>query len=142
MPHGGPIGVFDHRYFDLDTLFLASKGFAVLRVNFRGSGGHSKALEDAGEQQWGNLMLVDIKAATDKVITRDDIDADHVCVFGMSYGGYAATMLAMQHPERYRCAISYAGVTDLNLYLNAPELNKRQDAWLRKQCAKSTIARL
>jgi dipeptidyl aminopeptidase/acylaminoacyl peptidase len=137
MPHGGPIGVFDNRYFDPTTQFLAANGYAVLRVNFRGSSGHTSELLQAGKKQWGDLMLEDIYQVTKSVITRSDINANKVCVMGMSYGGYAASMLTILHPQLYRCAVNIAGVSDLNLYLNAPDRTEKQKAWLKEQVGDS-----
>lgn len=130
MPHGGPIGVFDHRYFDLSTQFLVANGYAVLRVNFRGSSGYSTELKEAGKKEWGGLMLEDIYQATLEVIQKAEIDETRVCAFGSSYGGYAATMLTIKHPDTYHCAINNAGVSDLNLYLSSNNINDRQDEWL------------
>ncbi|MEM7765796.1 MAG: prolyl oligopeptidase family serine peptidase [Pseudomonadota bacterium] len=137
MPHGGPIGVFDDRYFDAPTQYLAANGFAVLRVNFRGSSGYSSELREAGKMQWGKLMLTDIHTATSAVIARDDIDASRVCAFGASYGGYAALMLAIKHPDTYRCASSLAGVTDLNLFVETPYASATQRRWLRENVGDS-----
>ena len=64
LPHGGPIGIFDTPYFDRVTQFLVANGYAVLRVNFRGSGGHGDKLEQAGAGEWGEMMLEDIIQAT------------------------------------------------------------------------------
>lgn len=137
LPHGGPIGVFDHRYFDPVTQFLAANGYAVLRVNFRGSSGYTAALKQAGKREWGGLMLVDIYEAASHVISRKDIAEDRVCIVGISYGGYAATMLAIKHPELFRCAVNIAGVSDLGLYLNSPYLSDQQDKWLKEQVGDS-----
>ena len=132
MPHGGPIGIFDHRYFDLTTQYLAANGYAVLRVNFRGSSGHSSELKEAGKRQWGKLMLEDIYQSTLNVASRLDINQNKICVFGMSYGGYAATMLAIKHPELYKCAVNVAGVSDINLYLNSAPRSDAQEKWLNE----------
>ncbi|TQV87810.1 alpha/beta hydrolase family protein [Aliikangiella coralliicola] len=131
-PHGGPIGVFDHRYFEASTQYMAANGFAVLRVNYRGSSGHGIALEEAGKKQWGKLILKDILEATKKVSKLDEINPRKVCIFGISYGGYAATMLSIKHPEIYRCAVNVAGVSDVNLYLNTPYRSDRQDTWMKE----------
>ena len=132
MPHGGPIGVFDNRYFDSVTQYFVASGYAVLRVNFRGSSGYTQELKDAGKGQWGNLMLEDIYQASRKVVSRDDIDGDRVAIFGMSYGGYAATMSAILHPELYRCAVNVAGVSDLSLYLSSSRFNETQKQWFKE----------
>lgn len=119
MPHGGPIGVHDNGYFDPGVQYLASRGFAVLRVNFRGSSGYSPELQEAGKKQWGDMMLEDLFRVTESVLSRPMLDENRVCVMGMSYGGYASLMLAIRHPDLFRCAATFAGVTDLNLYLNS-----------------------
>lgn len=137
LPHGGPTGVFDHPYFDLVTQFLAENDYAVLRVNFRGSGGYTPELKKAGKRQWGNLMLADIQQAALQVMSREDIDSDRACVMGMSYGGYAATMVAMNYPNTYRCAINISGVSDINLSLNSSDLTESEDAWLKDNVGNS-----
>lgn len=137
MPHGGPIGVYDNRYYDKITQYLVTLGYGVLRVNIRGSGGFSAQLKAAGSKQWGDLMLEDLYQATRKVITRDDVNGDKVCAFGMSYGGYAALMLSIKHPQLYRCAASFAGVTDINLMLNSAGLSAKQRVWAKKHIGDS-----
>ena len=132
MPHGGPLKVFDHVYFDTVTQYLASQGYAVLRVNFRGSGGHDKALEEAGKKQWGRLMLEDIRVATGKVLAHEEIKDDRACIFGMSYGGYAATMLVIQQPDMFKCAANVAGVSDINLMINNAADSEEELEWLRE----------
>lgn len=132
QPHGGPIGVFDHQYFDVTTQFFADHGYAVLRVNYRGSAGYNKELKEAGKKQWGKLILSDIHSSVLNVLGRPDIAGGQVCIIGFSYGGYAATMLSIMHPETYNCAVNVAGVSDINLYLNDPGNNERQRRWLKE----------
>lgn len=130
MPHGGPIGIFDNHNFDLNTQFFVANGYAVLRTNFRGSGGYSAELKDAGNKQWGKLMLTDILKTTQEVSSRSDINTNKICAVGMSYGGYAVMMLTIQYPEVFQCAVNIAGISDINLYLNAPDRSSRQKKWL------------
>ncbi|WP_338764741.1 alpha/beta fold hydrolase [Massilia sp. METH4] len=116
IPHGGPHGPHDGWYFDTDAQFLASRGYAVLQVNFRGSGGRGETFQAAGYRQWrGKIMddLVDgVRWATDNA----GIDADRMCVYGVSFGGYAALTLASREPTLFKCAVGYAGVYDLKLF--------------------------
>lgn len=128
-PHGGPHGIFDDSYFDWTTQYLVSQGFAVLRVNFRGSGGYSDALKEAGKKQWGDGMLKDIMKATDQIIEQKHVDGNKVCALGFSYGGYAALMLAIKHPERFRCTVAMAAVTDVNLFLRKANVSKGTMEW-------------
>jgi dipeptidyl aminopeptidase/acylaminoacyl peptidase len=132
MPHGGPFDVFDTPYFDPITQFFAANGYAVLRVNFQGSGGYGLAHRDAGKKQWGKNMLLEIFAATQKVQALAYINAKNTCVVGMSYGGYASLMLALKHPDLFACAVSIAGVTDVNLFLKGAYINTSQQRWLKE----------
>ncbi len=132
MPHGGPIGVFDTKSFDLSTQYFVANGYAVLRVNFRGSGGYGEDFRNAGRQQWGNLMLKDIFSATQAALQRKDIDNEKVCAVGFSYGGYAASMLLLKHPKTFKCGANIAGVSDINLFLNASHYSPATKSWLRE----------
>lgn len=115
IPHGGPIGVFNVNSFDPETQLLASRGYAVLKVNYRGSGGGSKDFENAGKHQWGRKIEDDIEEAVRTVLHTEPVDANRICIYGASYGGYSALMSIIRDPALYKCAASYAGVTDLPL---------------------------
>ncbi|HEY5658175.1 MAG TPA: alpha/beta fold hydrolase [Myxococcota bacterium] len=130
MPHGGPIGVRDERAFDASSQYLAAQGFAVLQVNYRGSWGYGKAFLAAGMKQWGLGIEDDVDAVLDRVLQLDLVDADRMCIAGASYGGYSALMTAVRHPERFRCAASLAGVTDIPLMFNRSDLST-DDFWKR-----------
>ncbi|SMF61126.1 Dipeptidyl aminopeptidase/acylaminoacyl peptidase [Alteromonadaceae bacterium Bs31] len=132
MPHGGPIGVYDTPYFDETAQFFVAQGYAVLRVNFRGSSGYSEDLQRSGEKQWGNMMLTDILQVTRQVTKRAEIDSKSVCIIGMSYGGYAAAELLTRHPEVFRCGVAMAGVYDINLYINFREHSDGRADWIYK----------
>ena len=113
LPHGGPIGVRDDESFDWITQFLADRGYAVYKPNYRGSGGYGRAFERAGDGEWGLKMQDDLNDAVDHLAALGTIDPKRVCVAGGSYGGYAAMRAAQRDGAKYRCAISYAGVSDL-----------------------------
>jgi pimeloyl-ACP methyl ester carboxylesterase len=113
LPHGGPMGVRDLRLFDPLVQFLAGGGLAVLQVNYRGSAGRGKAFLDAGKRQWGKGIEDDLEAAVDEVVRTGWVDTERMCVVGGSYGGYSALMSVIRSPERYRCAASLNGPTDL-----------------------------
>jgi len=131
MPHGGPIGIFDSAHFDDLTQFINARGYAVLRVNYRGSGGHTQSFKEHGKKQWGGLILEDIDSAAKHVLLRKDIDSSKVCLLGMSYGGYAATMLLIDHPNRYHCGVNISGVSDINLMINSPYMSPRNVRWAK-----------
>jgi dipeptidyl aminopeptidase/acylaminoacyl peptidase len=111
-PHGGP-HYRDRWGFDEMVQFMASRGFAVLQVNFRGSVGYGYEWYKAGLRNWGTVMVDDITAATRWAIAEGIGDPAHTCIVGWSYGGYAALMSVAREPDLYRCAVSIAGVADL-----------------------------
>lgn len=113
--HGGPFGIRDTWGYDPYVQAMATHGYAVLQVNFRGSGGYGAPFEAAGHRQWGGVMQDDVTDATRWALKSRIADAGHVCIFGGSYGGYAALEGAVKEPDMYACAIGYVGVYDLNL---------------------------
>jgi dipeptidyl aminopeptidase/acylaminoacyl peptidase len=115
MPHGGPFGIHDVPNFDDDAELLARAGYAVLRVNYRGSGGRGRRFQREGARQWGAKMQDDLTDATRWAIREGVADAARVCMYGGSYGGYASLMAVAREPETYRCAVGYVGVYDLPL---------------------------
>jgi dipeptidyl aminopeptidase/acylaminoacyl peptidase len=131
MPHGGPIGVSDDRYFSSDVQWLAHNGYAVLQVNYRGSGGYGKDFASAGLRQWGRGIEDDIEAAVRRAIENYPIiDGDRVGIYGASYGGYSALMSVIRNPALFKCAASFAGVTDLTLLFT--QYGKRRTERLRE----------
>ena len=114
LVHGGPYGVMDTFSYDTETQIIAQQGYAVLQVNFRGSGGAGKAFLNKGMRQWGKAMQDDVTDATQWAIKQGIADPKRVCIFGSSYGAYSAMMGAIREPDLYRCAAGYAGVYDLN----------------------------
>ena len=114
IPHGGPIGVRDGYVFDREAQYLAQHGFAVLQTNFRGSGGFGLDHLQRGFGQWGDGMIDDLQLATRWAVQAGHANADRVCIYGASYGAFAALTAAARYPENYQCAAGYAGVYDLN----------------------------
>lgn len=112
LPHGGPFARDDWEYDPL-VQFLASRGYAVLQPEFRGSTGYGRAFVERGYGQWGRGMQDDLDDGVDWLAKLGEVDPRRVCVVGASYGGYAALWAAIRNPDRYRCAVSFAGVTDL-----------------------------
>jgi dipeptidyl aminopeptidase/acylaminoacyl peptidase len=115
MPHGGPFGISDHWYFDSDAQFLASRGYAVLQVNYRGSGGRGVDFKESGYRQWGGKIQDDLVDGVRWAIATGEVDGARMCVYGASFGGYSALMLAAREPTLFKCAVGYAGVYDLSL---------------------------
>tara|TARA_R110000850_G_scaffold38795_1_gene100853 strand:- start:2168 stop:4156 length:1989 start_codon:yes stop_codon:yes gene_type:complete len=111
FPHGGPFGVRDTPDFNRDVQFLADRGYAVLQPNYRGSSSYGEAFHLAGEGEIGRKMQDDLDDGMDWLVEQGIADRTRVCIYGASYGGYAAIWGLIRNPERYRCGISYAGVT-------------------------------
>lgn len=134
IPHGGPHGVSDQWFFDDDAQFLASRGYAVLQVNFRGSGSRGINFEEAGYRQWGAKIQDDLIDGVKWAVAQGEVDATRVCTYGASFGGYSALMLAAREPDMFKCAVGYAGVYDLKLMLTGDRArsNKRTLNWYKK----------
>lgn len=114
-PHGGPFGPFDQWGFNPEVQLLANRGYAVLQVNFRGSGNYGRAFLRAGHKQWGGTMQDDLTDATKWAIKSGIADPRRICIYGASYGGYASLMGVVKEPDLYRCAIGNVGVYDMNM---------------------------
>ncbi|MDF1767580.1 alpha/beta fold hydrolase [Maricaulis sp.] len=112
MPHGGPTQR-DHVRFDPVAQFLAAMGYAVVQPNFRGSDGYGARFAALSQRAWGDGMQADLVDAIDHLAEGGRVDTDRVCLVGFSYGGYAAMAGMALHPDRYRCAVSGGGVSDL-----------------------------
>ncbi|QNP40524.1 alpha/beta hydrolase family protein [Lysobacter solisilvae (ex Woo and Kim 2022)] len=121
FPHGGPVGVSDSLNFDRDVQFLASQGYAVLQVNFRGSEGYGKAFREAGYNNHGRMIEDDIDAALRIALATYPLDESRMCTLGASYGGYSALISAIRWPGRFKCAVSMSGVSDRALFFTASD---------------------
>ena len=113
-PHGGP-RARDTYGFRPDVQLMANRGYAVLQVNFRGSTGYGQEFDKAGWRRWGLEMQDDITDAVQWAVEQGIADPDRVCIYGGSYGGYAAMAGITFTPELYQCAINYVGVTSIPL---------------------------
>lgn len=126
IPHGGPHGVRDRWGFDAEAQLLANRGYAVLQVNFRGSGGYGRDFLYSGYKQWGLTMQDDLTDATKWAIGAGIADADRVCIYGASYGGYAALMGGIREPDLYKCIVGYVGVYDLEMMFKEGDVAERE----------------
>ncbi|QIG79176.1 alpha/beta hydrolase family protein [Stakelama tenebrarum] len=134
LPHGGP-AARDYERWDWWTQFLADRGYAVIQPNYRGSTGFGQRFEDLGRGEWGLKMQDDLNDAVTYLAGEGTIDPSRVCIAGASYGGYAAMRAAQRDPSLYRCAISYAGVSDVDAMLKYDRsfLSGARGDWLREQ---------
>ena len=113
LPHGGPYGPRDSWGYDGEVQFLANRGYAVLQLNFRGSGGLGRKHLEAGRLEWGKKMQDDVTDAVKWAIAQGIADPKRVAIYGASYGGYAAMAGVAFTPELYRCAVNYVGAVDM-----------------------------
>lgn len=113
MPHGGPFLVRDTRGFNPYHQWLASRGYAVLSVNFRLSSGFGKAFVNAGNGEWGGKAEEDLIDAANWCIEQGIAEKGKVAIFGGSYGGYAALAGLTFYPDYFACAVSICGPSNL-----------------------------
>ena len=114
--HGGPWVSGDHWYYNPEVQFLASRGYAVLQPNFRGTTRYGWKHFSSSFKQWGLAMQDDITDGVQWAIDQGVADPKRVCIYGASYGGYATMMGLAKTPDLFKCGINYVGVTDLNLF--------------------------
>ena len=134
MPHGGPASR-DDASFDPWAQFLASRGYAVLQPQFRGSSGFGASFEEAGRFKWGLEMQNDISDGVKALIADGTVDAARICIFGWSYGGYAAMAGLAFTPTYYKCGVAGGGISDLlmlvgDLKRESPSVHLGGKYWL------------
>lgn len=112
MIHGGPM-LRDPWGWDMEVQLLAANGYVVFQPQFRGSSGFGRKFEEAGFGQWGLAMQDDITDGVKYLIEKGIADPERICIYGASYGGYAALWGLVKTPELYRCGVSFAGISDL-----------------------------
>lgn len=115
LVHGGPSVRGGYWGFNPQVQFLASRGYAVLEPDFRGSTGYGRKHEMAGWRQWGLAMQTDVADGAKWAAAKGFADPKRICIAGASYGGYATLMGLVNDPDIFKCGISWVGVTDINL---------------------------
>ena len=115
LVHGGPWVHGAVWGWNPDSQFLASRGYAVLEPDFRGSTGYGFHHYHAGWKQWGRAMQDDVADGTRWAIAQGYADPKRICIAGASYGGYATLMGLVNDPDLYKCGVDWVGVTDINL---------------------------
>jgi dipeptidyl aminopeptidase/acylaminoacyl peptidase len=117
--HGGPYLRGGTWAWSPESQFFASRGYAVLEPEFRGSKGFGMSHFRAGLKQWGLAMQDDIADGARWAAATGIADPKRICIGGGSYGGYATLMGLAKDPDLYKCGVAYAAVTDLDLMYTA-----------------------
>ena len=115
--HGGP-WARDEFGWDPDAQFFASRGYAVLQPNYRGSTGFGRKHFNASLKQLGQSMQDDVTDGVRKLIADGTVDPARVCIGGGSYGGYATMMGLVREPSMFKCGINVVGVVDLKWWID------------------------
>ncbi|MCJ8270060.1 MAG: prolyl oligopeptidase family serine peptidase, partial [Psychrosphaera sp.] len=127
MVHGGPFGPRDDWGWNREVQLLTGNGYAVLQINFRGSGGYGEEFEESGHLQWGKAMQDDLTDGTLWAVKQGYANKDKLCIYGASYGGYAAMMGVVKEPDLYKCAIGFVGLYDLNMWYDVGDVKDRAE---------------
>ncbi|MGM9481038.1 prolyl oligopeptidase family serine peptidase [Roseateles sp. NT4] len=117
LVHGGPWVRGSYWGWHADAQFLASRGYAVIEPEMRGSTGYGDAHFRAGFKQFGQAMQDDVADAL-KWAQAQGIASDKACIAGASYGGYSTLMGLIKDPGLYRCGVAWVALSDLDLYLS------------------------
>lgn len=115
-PHGGPWHR-DSWGFNPEVQLMASRGYGVLQINFRGSTGYGRAFWESSFKQWGQTMQNDITDGVEWLIEEGIADSKRIAIYGGSYGGYATLAGVTYTPDLYCCAVDYVGVSNLLTFL-------------------------
>jgi dipeptidyl aminopeptidase/acylaminoacyl peptidase len=126
LPHGGPHGIDDDWFYDNDAQFLANRGYLVLQVNYRGSGGRGRNFNESGYLQWGTRIQQDLIDGVKWAVAESYADPRRVCVYGSSFGGYSAMMTAIRAPGVFKCAVGYAGIYDLAMMYKKGDVREQK----------------
>lgn len=129
LVHGGPFVRGASWEWDAEVQFLASRGYAVLQPEFRGSTGFGHKHFQAGWKQWGLSMQDDLADSAKWAIAQGIADPKRICIAGASYGGYASLMGVANNPELFQCAVNWVGVTDIRLLYVSSWSNDYSAEW-------------
>ncbi|MFZ5638094.1 MAG: alpha/beta hydrolase family protein [Pseudomonadota bacterium] len=124
--HGGPMGPRDNWGFNWESQLFASRGYAVLQINYRGSGGFGKAFQDMAYGNWHTGIMNDIVDATKWTIEQGYADKERICIYGGSFGGYASMMAPAREPGLFKCAFGYVGAYDAEIQMTKSDTRERE----------------
>lgn len=125
-PHGGPMGPRDVWGFNTEPQMFASRGYLVMQVNYRGSGGFGKGFMDMAYGNWATGIMNDLIDATRWAIEQGYADEDRICIYGGSFGGYSALMAPVREPELFKCTFGYVGNYSAALQLKLSDTSRSE----------------
>lgn len=128
LVHGGPWSRGGSWVWSDEAQFLATRGFVVIEPEYRGSAGFGKDWYEAGFKQWGLAMQDDVADATRWAAANGYAQPGRVCIVGTNYGGYSALMGLARDGDLYRCGVTMAGVTDLDLLYTSAQTDFTEQA--------------
>jgi dipeptidyl aminopeptidase/acylaminoacyl peptidase len=128
--HGGPWIYKQGGGFDADAQFLASRGYAVLQPDFRGTFGYGKRHYKSSFGQWGFTMQDDITDGVEWLVAQGIADKSRVCLYGTSYGGYSTLWGLMKTPELYRCGVAGFALTDIAFVFDYNRWDWYRSVWV------------
>jgi dipeptidyl aminopeptidase/acylaminoacyl peptidase len=128
IPHGGP-WARDYWRYDPVVQFFANQGYGVLRMNFRGSSGYGADHLLSGVRQISDLMIDDIADGVKWAIDQEYADSNRICIYGHSYGGYAALQSLVRYPDVYCAAVAIGAPTDIKTLLKYLKKNDQKFAY-------------
>jgi dipeptidyl aminopeptidase/acylaminoacyl peptidase len=124
--HGGPMGPRDNWAFNWESQLFASRGYAVLQINFRGSGGFGKAFQDMAFGQWHTGIMNDIIDGTKWSVDQGVADKNRICIYGGSFGGYASMMAPAREQGLFKCAFGYVGAYDAEIQMTKSDTSQSE----------------
>jgi dipeptidyl aminopeptidase/acylaminoacyl peptidase len=113
LSHDGPNARPTDLSYEFERQLFASRGYAVLQVNARGTRGRGLAFERAGDGRWGQQVQDDFIDAVRWAIKDGVADAERVCFYGIGYGAFTAMTAAAREPDLFKCVVGVGGVYDL-----------------------------
>ncbi len=122
--HGGPMGPRDDWSFNWENQMFANRGYAVLSVNYRGSGGFGKSFRDMAYGQWAEGIMNDIIDATQWTVKQGYADKNRICIYGGSFGGYASMMAPAREQGMFKCAFGYVGAYDAEIQMTKSDTSE------------------
>ena len=110
--HGGPSSL-DPQSFDPEVAYFTSRGYALVRVNYRGSSGYGRCYLRALYGRWGEYDVEDAAGAARALIEQDRVDPGKLIIMGGSAGGYTVLNGLIRYPQLFKAGVAKYPVSNL-----------------------------